>query len=44
MKPFFTIGCPEVAPFEDFESLVSNPEIEVSAPFFSANGAFAYQA
>ncbi|KAG0634665.1 Mak10 subunit, NatC N-terminal acetyltransferase-domain-containing protein [Tuber brumale] len=30
MKPFSTIGCPEVVPFEEFQSLVSNEEIETS--------------
>jgi hypothetical protein len=30
MKPFFTIGCPEVVPFEDFQSLASSQEIETS--------------
>ncbi|PWW74816.1 Mak10-domain-containing protein [Tuber magnatum] len=30
MKPFFTIGCPEVIPFEDFQSLVADQETETS--------------
>ncbi|KAF3162055.1 hypothetical protein TWF788_002165 [Orbilia oligospora] len=28
MKPFLTIGCPDVVPFEDFKALVDNPDIE----------------
>ncbi|KAF3902001.1 hypothetical protein AA313_de0201164 [Arthrobotrys entomopaga] len=28
MKPFITIGCPDVISFEDFKSLVDNPDIE----------------
>ncbi|EPS43025.1 hypothetical protein H072_2993 [Dactylellina haptotyla CBS 200.50] len=28
MKPFLTIGCPDVIPFDDFKSLVDNPEID----------------
>jgi hypothetical protein len=33
MKPFLTIGCPEVVPFDIFETLVDNPEIQVSLIF-----------
>ncbi|KAK6341037.1 hypothetical protein TWF696_009347 [Orbilia brochopaga] len=28
MKPFLTIGCPDVIPFNDFKDLVENPEIQ----------------
>lgn len=41
MKPFLTIGCPEVVPFDIFETLVNNPEIQVSTvpnhAFYEAN-------
>lgn len=30
MKPFFTIGCPEVVPYDIFTTLVDNPQVEVS--------------
>lgn len=29
MKPFLTIGCPDVIPFNDFKGLVDNADIEV---------------
>ncbi|KAH0610820.1 uncharacterized protein H6S33_011247 [Morchella sextelata] len=28
MKPFFTIGCPEVVPYDIFATLVDNPQVE----------------
>ncbi|KAL7274555.1 N-alpha-acetyltransferase, non-catalitic subunit [Rhizina undulata] len=31
MKPFLTIGCPEVVPFEDFANIVDNPDVEASS-------------
>jgi len=30
MKPFLTIGCPEVILYEDFVALVETPNIEVN--------------